>query len=199
MASYLAGIIDGRAAATTATAWTSPSSAFRGSRWLRSPTMTPSGAAPWARAPAPAPCTPTTARCWTRSTSTSWRCVRVGPTATRRWSSRLPRRAPGASSARSRSPRRRPRPTRCWKPATGPARVAVAHHRANPYEHHVKRLIDDGAIGDLQVVRSRGKCDWRSGGEDLFVLGSHMMESMRYIAGANAAWGFGHVTKEAAT
>ena len=75
-------------------------------------------------------------------------------------------------------------------------RVAVAHHRANPYEHHVKRLVDDGAIGDLQVVRSRGKCDWRSGGEDLFVLGSHMMESMRYIAGADAAWGFGHVTKE---
>ena len=75
-------------------------------------------------------------------------------------------------------------------------RVAVAHHRANPYEHHVKRLVDDGAIGDLQVIRSRGKCDWRSGGEDLFVLGSHMMESMRYIAGADAAWGFGHVTKK---
>ena len=75
-------------------------------------------------------------------------------------------------------------------------RVAVAHRRANPYEQHAKKLVEDGTIGDLQVLRAHGKCDRRSGAEDLMVLGTHMMDSMRYIAGSDVAWVIGHVTQD---
>ena len=75
-------------------------------------------------------------------------------------------------------------------------RVAVAHRRANPYEQHAKKLVDEGAIGELQVLRSHGKCDHRSGALDLMVLGTHMMDSMRYIAGSDVAWAHGHVTQD---
>jgi predicted dehydrogenase len=74
-------------------------------------------------------------------------------------------------------------------------RIAVAHRRANPYEQYAKKLVDEGAIGDLQVLRAHGKCDRRSGSQDLMVLGTHMMDSMRYIAGSDVAWASGHVTQ----
>ena len=50
-------------------------------------------------------------------------------------------------------------------------KVAVAHRRANPYEQYGKKLVDEGAIGQLQVLRARGKWDRRHGAEDLAVLG----------------------------
>ena len=61
--------------------------------------------------------------------------------------------------------------------------LVVAHRRANPYESYAKELIKKGKIGDLITIKSRGKCDHRSGGEDLAVLGIHMMDSMRYMVG----------------
>ena len=61
--------------------------------------------------------------------------------------------------------------------------LAVAHRRANPYESYAKKMIDEGRIGEIITIKSRGKCDHRSGGEDLAVLGIHMMDSMRYMAG----------------
>ena len=73
-------------------------------------------------------------------------------------------------------------------------RVAVAHRRANPYEQRAKAMVDEGAIGDLQSLRGQGKCDHRSGGQDLMVLGTHMMDSMRYMAGSDVAWASGRVT-----
>ena len=73
-------------------------------------------------------------------------------------------------------------------------RVAVAHRRANPYEQHAKRLVDAGEIGRVQVLRARGKWDHRCGAEDLAVLGPHMMDSMRYFAGADVEWAHAHVT-----
>ena len=75
------------------------------------------------------------------------------------------------------------------------ARLAVAHRRANAYEQHGKKLVDEGAIGDIQVIRSHGKADRRSGSQDLMVLGTHMMDSMRYFAGSDVAWAYGHVTQ----
>ncbi len=75
-------------------------------------------------------------------------------------------------------------------------RVAVAHRRANPYEQHGKKMVDAGQIGQVQAIRARGKFDHRAGGEDLAVLGPHMMDSMRYFAGANVAWVHGHVTQD---
>ena len=75
-------------------------------------------------------------------------------------------------------------------------KVAVAHRRANPYEQYGKKLVDEGAIGQLQVLRARGKWDRRHGAEDLAVLGPHMMDSMRYFAGADVAWAHAHVSQD---
>ncbi len=74
-------------------------------------------------------------------------------------------------------------------------KTAVAHRRANPYEQYGKKLVDGGAIGRLQVLRGHGKADHRAGSQDLMVLGTHMMDSMRYFAGADVAWAHGHVTE----
>jgi len=74
-------------------------------------------------------------------------------------------------------------------------KVAVAHRRANPYEQYGKRLVEAGEIGDLQVLKARGKWDRRSGAEDLAVLGPHMMDSMRYFAGAEVSWAQSHVSQ----
>ena len=75
-------------------------------------------------------------------------------------------------------------------------KTAVAHRRANPYEEHGKKLVDEGVIGQLQVLRSHGKSDRRAGSQDLMVLGTHMMDSMRYFAGAEVVWAHGHVTQD---
>ncbi len=76
------------------------------------------------------------------------------------------------------------------------ARIAVAHRRANAYERHGKRMVDRGDIGQPLVIRSRGKEDHRSGAMDLMVLGTHMMDSMRYFAGSDVAWAHGRVTQD---
>ena len=75
-------------------------------------------------------------------------------------------------------------------------KLAVAHRRANPYEQYGKKLVDEGAIGQLQVLRARGKWDRRHGAEDLAVLGPHMMDSLRYFAGADVAWAHAHVSED---
>ena len=75
-------------------------------------------------------------------------------------------------------------------------RVAVAHRRANPYEQRAKSMVEEGAIGELQSLRAMGKCDHRSGAEDLMVLGTHMMDSMRYVAGSDVVWANGRVTQD---
>jgi predicted dehydrogenase len=64
-------------------------------------------------------------------------------------------------------------------------RLAIAHqtHYA-PTLDVVKDLIQTGEIGDLLELRGRGKEDaTRGGGEDLWVLGSHILDLMRYLGG----------------
>ena len=75
-------------------------------------------------------------------------------------------------------------------------RLAVAYRRANPFEQHAKRLLDDGVIGQVQVMRGHGKADHRSGALDTMVLGGHILDSMRYFAGSDVAWAHGHVTQD---
>lgn len=57
-------------------------------------------------------------------------------------------------------------------------KLAVAHNtRHSPVVRVVKSLIRDGRIGDVLEVRIRGKEDGRrGGGEDLWVLGTHMLD-----------------------
>ena len=75
-------------------------------------------------------------------------------------------------------------------------RIAVAHRRACAHEQHAKKLVDEGVIGEIQVLRGHGKADRRAGAMDLMVLGTHMLDSMRYFAGADVAWAHGHVTQD---
>jgi predicted dehydrogenase len=62
---------------------------------------------------------------------------------------------------------------------------AVAHQkRMTPLIAHLKKLVfQDGLIGDVLEMRGRGKEDKRAGGEDLLVLGTHLMDLMEYFAG----------------
>lgn len=63
-------------------------------------------------------------------------------------------------------------------------KLAIAHQtRYSPRLQRVKDLIADGRIGDILELRGRGKEDQRAGGEDLMVLGTHIMDLMRFIAG----------------
>lgn len=54
---------------------------------------------------------------------------------------------------------------------------------------YLKKRLNEGLIGDLLEMRTRGKEDHRAGGEDLMVLGTHCMYLMRYFAGdASSCW-----------
>ena len=73
-------------------------------------------------------------------------------------------------------------------------KVQLAHQmRLSPFTVEARRLIEAGEIGDIQEVRGRGKEDFRAGGEDLVVLGSHIFDMMRTFLG-DPAWVFAHVT-----
>uniref|UniRef100_A0A7C2PHZ1 Gfo/Idh/MocA family oxidoreductase n=1 Tax=Schlesneria paludicola TaxID=360056 RepID=A0A7C2PHZ1_9PLAN len=63
-------------------------------------------------------------------------------------------------------------------------KLALAHQtRQCPVVHLVRRLLAGGEIGQLLEMRGRGKEDHRGGGEDLWVLGSHILDLMRFFAG----------------
>ena len=64
------------------------------------------------------------------------------------------------------------------------AKVAVAHrNRYHPALPVVRRLIREGVIGKVVALRGRGKEDHRGGGEDLWVLGTHVFDLLNAIAG----------------
>lgn len=63
-------------------------------------------------------------------------------------------------------------------------KLALAHQsRYSPTAILARRLIEEGQIGDVLELRGRGKEDQRGGGEDLWVLGSHILDLMRFFAG----------------
>ncbi len=63
-------------------------------------------------------------------------------------------------------------------------KFAIAHQtRYSPKLPVVKKLIEDGAIGAVLEYRGRGKEDRRGGGEDLWVLGTHVFNLINYFAG----------------
>jgi predicted dehydrogenase len=72
-------------------------------------------------------------------------------------------------------------------------KLAIAHQtRYSPTLQHARRLIADGVLGDVVELRGRGKEDRRGGGEDLMVLGTHVMDLMRLFAG-DPQWCFARV------
>jgi predicted dehydrogenase len=63
-------------------------------------------------------------------------------------------------------------------------KLAIAHQtRYGPALANAKEVLADGLLGDLLELRGRGKEDARGGGEDLMVLGTHIMDLMRFFAG----------------
>ena len=62
---------------------------------------------------------------------------------------------------------------------------AIAYNfRAMPVLQHARRLVlDEGLIGQILEVRGRGKEDHRAGGEDMLVLGCHIVDLMRFFVG----------------
>ncbi len=73
--------------------------------------------------------------------------------------------------------------------------IVVAQRRASRYEIHAYELMGQGQIGDIVEMRGRGKGDQRTGGEDLAVLGTHILDSMRWFAQSDPRWAVGHVVQ----
>jgi predicted dehydrogenase len=75
-------------------------------------------------------------------------------------------------------------------------KLAMAHQtRYSPKIQAVRDLIESGKLGRVLEYRGRGKEDQRGGGEDLWVLGSHIMDLIRNF-GDEPEWCFGRVTQE---
>ena len=67
-------------------------------------------------------------------------------------------------------------------------KIAVAYQgRLSPATLALKRMIEEGALGELIDIRVHGKQDKRAGGEDMVVLGTHQFDLVRYFAG-DALW-----------
>ena len=72
-------------------------------------------------------------------------------------------------------------------------KLAIAHQtRFSPKLQAVREIIESGQLGTLLELRGRGKEDQRGGGEDLWVLGSHVMNLINFFGG-EPKWCFGRV------
>ncbi len=72
-------------------------------------------------------------------------------------------------------------------------KLALAHQtRYSPKLRVIRDLIEDGKLGEVLELRGRGKEDARGGGEDLWVLGSHVFNLMHHFGG-DPLWCFAHV------
>lgn len=68
---------------------------------------------------------------------------------------------------------------------TSGTKIAVAHrNRYHPVMDEIRHLIEGGNIGRVLEIRGRGKEDRRGGAEDLWVLGSHVLNLTQYFGGA---------------
>ena len=76
------------------------------------------------------------------------------------------------------------------------AKFAIAHPtHYSPKLQTLKDLIERGRIGEVLEYRGRGKEDHRGGAEDLQVLGTHIMDMIRFIGG-HPQWCFAEVTQD---
>jgi predicted dehydrogenase len=73
------------------------------------------------------------------------------------------------------------------------AKLVCAHTtRHSPRLKVMQDMVADGKLGRILELRGRGKEDHRGGGEDLWVLGSHIMDLIR-IFGGDPSWCFSMV------
>ncbi len=67
-------------------------------------------------------------------------------------------------------------------------RTGIKIGMAHPARHALaframKKMIEMGEIGEPLTIHGRGKCDHRGGGEDLVVLGTHILDLMVFFFG----------------
>ena len=75
-------------------------------------------------------------------------------------------------------------------------KLALAHQtHYSPLLPAVKKMIAEDKIGRVLELRARGKEDQRGGTEDLWVLGSHVLDLMRYFGGDATAC-YASITKQ---
>ncbi len=75
-------------------------------------------------------------------------------------------------------------------------KLAIAHQtRYSPKLQVIRDMVHDGRIGKVIEIRGRGKEDQRGGGEDLWVLGSHVMNLMHAFCG-EPQWCFASVEQD---
>ena len=75
-------------------------------------------------------------------------------------------------------------------------KLAIAHQtRYSPKIQVIRDIILDQKIGKVLELRGRGKEDRRGGGEDLWVLGSHIMNLMQQFGG-EPNWCFATVSQK---
>ena len=74
--------------------------------------------------------------------------------------------------------------------------IQVSHQaRGDGVIKHTLAMLRDGAIGKLLSIRGRGKEDRRGGGQDLMVLGTHVLDQMRLFAG-EVRWVFADIRQD---
>jgi len=74
-------------------------------------------------------------------------------------------------------------------------KLAIAHQtRYSPKLPVVRGVIKSGTIGKVLEFRARGKEDRRGGGEDLWVLGTHVLDLIHALGG-RPKWCFGTVSQ----
>lgn len=74
-------------------------------------------------------------------------------------------------------------------------KFALAHPtRYSPKIQTIRELIEQGHLGRVLEFRGRGKEDRRGGGEDLWVLGTHVMDMIQAIGG-QAKWCLAEVSQ----
>jgi predicted dehydrogenase len=75
-------------------------------------------------------------------------------------------------------------------------KLAIAHQtRYSPKLQTIREIIDSGQLGTVLELRGRGKEDQRGGGEDLWVLGSHIMNLITTLGG-QPKWCFGTLEQD---
>lgn len=75
--------------------------------------------------------------------------------------------------------------------ATGVQLAVNCSRRWNPFFAETRRMIEAGELGDLLQVTAYGQCG-------LSHNGSHLIDSVRYLAGGNVQWVFGEMESDAA-
>lgn len=73
--------------------------------------------------------------------------------------------------------------------------VMAFQTRVSPVFERIKTLVAEDAIGPVLELRGRGKEDHRGGGEDMMVLGSHIMDLFQAMLG-DASWCFARVSEQ---